>query len=109
MGHDDNHNNTRFNKRSHDDHDNITNNNNKRTKVRDESTRIAEHYNKHQQQDVKSRQLSKIISLRSFNNWVKSLIIQKYTKGMEPYTCSVLDLCCGKGGDLNKFSKAQIG
>lgn len=48
--------------------------------------------------------VSRIKGLRSFNNWVKSVILQEYTR--QGFT--VLDLCCGKGGDLGKFAKQKI-
>ncbi|PSS03429.1 mRNA capping enzyme-domain-containing protein [Coniella lustricola] len=61
---------------------------------------------------------SKIKGLRAFNNWIKSCIIQKFapdedhTPGaMERGITSdkellVLDLGCGKGGDLGKWQQA---
>lgn len=43
--------------------------------------------------------------MKNFNNWVKSVLIKSY--------CSpgyyVLDICGGKGGDLPKWSKGNIG
>ncbi|KAL2134427.1 hypothetical protein VTI74DRAFT_199 [Chaetomium olivicolor] len=61
---------------------------------------------------------SKIKGLRSFNNWVKSCIIQKFSPdedhapgAMERGISSgnrllVLDIGCGKGGDLFKWQQA---
>ncbi|KAF3761505.1 hypothetical protein M406DRAFT_94790 [Cryphonectria parasitica EP155] len=61
---------------------------------------------------------SKIKGLRAFNNWVKSCIIQKFSPdedhtpgAMERGISSgrdllVLDLGCGKGGDLGKWQQA---
>ncbi|ERF69241.1 hypothetical protein EPUS_08920 [Endocarpon pusillum Z07020] len=66
---------------------------------------------------------SKIKGLRSFNNWIKSCIIQKFSPeeapqveelgwGEEPTAPAerkpllVLDLGCGKGGDLGKWQLA---
>lgn len=61
---------------------------------------------------------SKIKGLRVFNNWVKSCIIQKYSPGEDHTPGSremgrsngqkllVLDMGCGKGGDLNKWQQA---
>lgn len=61
---------------------------------------------------------SKIKGLRSFNNWVKSCIIQKFApdedhtpgaleRGMRSNNeLLVLDIGCGKGGDLGKWQQA---
>ncbi|KAK0640897.1 mRNA capping enzyme-domain-containing protein [Cercophora newfieldiana] len=61
---------------------------------------------------------SRIKGLRSFNNWVKSCIIQKFSPdedhtpgALERSTHSnkkllVLDIGCGKGGDLGKWQQA---
>ena len=44
--------------------------------------------------------------MRCFNNYVKSLLINEVTKRPK---LSVLDLCCGKGGDLPfKWKQAKI-
>ncbi|KAM7207436.1 mRNA cap guanine-N7 methyltransferase [Naviculisporaceae sp. PSN 640] len=61
---------------------------------------------------------SRIKGLRSFNNWVKSCIIQKFSPS-EDHTPGalergissgkellVLDIGCGKGGDLGKWQQA---
>lgn len=48
---------------------------------------------------------SKIKGLRSFNNWVKSSTIQKFI-GNERYL-KVLDIGCGKGGDLQKWQSSR--
>jgi mRNA (guanine-N7-)-methyltransferase len=61
---------------------------------------------------------SKIKGLRVFNNWVKSCIIQRYSPDEDHSPGSremgrssgkellVLDIGCGKGGDLNKWQQA---
>jgi hypothetical protein len=53
------------------------------------------------------RQTSNVIFLRKYNNWVKSILINKicYEKGR---FLSVLDICCGKGGDLQKWFRNKI-
>lgn len=64
---------------------------------------------------------SKIRGLRSFNNWVKSCIIQRFSgdddmapgareQGMSSgKRLLVLDIGCGKGGDLQKWQQAPQG
>jgi len=61
---------------------------------------------------------SKISGLRSYNNWVKSTLIQKFSPnesfasgqhsadGSGDEMLRVLDIGCGKGGDLGKWQKA---
>ncbi|XP_071959248.1 mRNA cap guanine-N(7) methyltransferase-like isoform X2 [Antedon mediterranea] len=48
--------------------------------------------------------------MRNFNNWIKSICIgETLTKlRQENNNITVLDLCCGKGGDLLKWKKGQI-
>ena len=53
------------------------------------------------------RKASRIIFLRSFNNWVKASMINKYCHKLGPQL-SVLELCCGKGGDLDKYFMNRI-
>lgn len=49
-------------------------------------------------------------NMASFHNWIKSNLI--YTYMMYRYNddiqCKVLDFCCGKGGDINKFYYTEI-
>ena len=53
------------------------------------------------------RKASRIIFLRSFNNWVKASMINKYCHELGSHL-SVLDLCCGKGDDLDKYFVNKI-
>ena len=57
-------------------------------------------------------------SLRSFHNWIKSLLINNYCSNQEYLVCkkdcnknkkTVLDIGCGRGGDLLKFISADVG
>lgn len=66
---------------------------------------IAEHYSNRSNQTVEEREASPIIHLKKLNNWIKSVLIQSYTKKND----SAIDLACGKGGDLIKWDKAKIG
>lgn len=42
--------------------------------------------------------------LRLYHNWVKRQLLNKYASG----ATSLLDLCCGKGGDLDKWIDNKI-
>ncbi|KAL9008610.1 MAG: hypothetical protein Q9173_006283 [Seirophora scorigena] len=72
---------------------------------------VREHYNAVPQRGREWRRTdSRIKGLRGFNNWVKSTIIHKFsptddTVG-EKTPLLVLDLGCGKGGDLAKWAQA---
>jgi SAM-dependent methyltransferase len=53
--------------------------------------------------------------MRGFQNWVKSIIIYTYcqpfseTKGGKERKASILDIGCGRGGDILKFYHARVG
>ena len=71
---------------------------------------VRQHYNAVPQRGRDWRKTdSQIKGLRSFNNWVKSTIIHKFSPteaGSEQYPLRVLDIGCGKGGDLGKWQQA---
>lgn len=74
------------------------------------SVNVTKHYNALQSQSRTERKTSKIFYMRNFNNFIKSTLIKKYTdkikeRGRE---LVVLDLAAGKGGDLLKWTKAQV-
>ncbi|KAL0353555.1 UNVERIFIED_CONTAM: cap guanine-N7 methyltransferase 1 [Sesamum angustifolium] len=78
--------------------------------LEDDSTKmfarkVADHYSSRTNQTLEEREASPIIHLKKLNNWIKSVLIQLYTKKGD----AVLDLACGKGGDLIKWDKAKIG
>ncbi len=56
---------------------------------------------------IEGRKASRLLFLRSFNNWIKCSIINKYTYILGR-DLSVLDICCGRGGDLEKFFRAKV-
>lgn len=89
----------------------------KRTKQNDGkayvSEVVAQHYNTLEEKGLDERSKSRIVHLRNFHNWIKSMLINEYLskiknrkKHNEPLR--VLDIGCGKGGDLQKWKKANI-
>jgi mRNA (guanine-N7-)-methyltransferase len=77
----------------------------------DIGVRVAEHYNKRPEKGLEERSKSRIVYLRSFNNWIKSMLIgdtlQK-VKADGVRKINVLDIACGKGGDLLKWKIGGI-
>ncbi|OMO80499.1 Glycoside hydrolase, family 1 [Corchorus capsularis] len=78
--------------------------------LEDESTKlyarkVADHYSARTNQTLEEREASPIIHLKKLNNWIKSVLIQLYARRGD----AVLDLACGKGGDLIKWDKAKVG
>ena len=71
---------------------------------------VRQHYNAVPQRGREWRKTdSRIKGLRSFNNWIKSTIIHKFSpseSGKEPLPLRILDIGCGKGGDLGKWQQA---
>lgn len=70
---------------------------------------VAKHYNSIEQKPIKERSRSDIIDLRRFNNAMKSLMIYtafKFSRQIpnrDRELLRILDLGCGKGGDLKKY------
>ncbi|KAJ9067667.1 mRNA cap guanine-N7 methyltransferase [Entomophthora muscae] len=75
-----------------------------RKKPRSEVEEVADHYNQRPEVGIKKRKESSIYRMKSFNNWVKSVLIRNHVKN----GYKILDLGCGKGGDLLKYSKSKI-
>ena len=64
---------------------------------------VASAYDSLTQKDRGERNASRILHLKNFNNWVKAVLIAEYA----PRPCArVLDLACGKLGDLRKWELA---
>ena len=67
---------------------------------------VKQHYNMVPERGREWRQTdSKIKGLRSYNNWVKSSLIQKFIG--EERNLKILDIGCGKGGDLQKWQASR--
>ena len=60
---------------------------------------VALHYNSLADRHRTLSSGSDILHLRNLNNWIKSVLIKEHMQRGH----GVLDLACGKGGDLNKF------
>lgn len=85
----------------------------KKRKIDTNSDVVATHYNKLEEKGLDERAKSRIFFMRNFNNWIKSVLINEFItktksglKLGEPLR--VLDMCCGKGGDLLKWDKGGI-
>lgn len=65
---------------------------------------VASHYNARMNYDENFRMSSSVSHLRTYNNWVKSILIRRYVKPDD----IVFDMGGGKGGDLKKFKYAKI-
>jgi len=73
---------------------------------------VASHYNKLEEKGKQHRKESRIYFMRNLNNWIKSMLIQDYVSKLDESNKSqfkVLDIGCGKGGDLLKWSKYPVG
>jgi hypothetical protein len=72
---------------------------------------VRQHYNDREDRGREARQESRIFRLRKFNNWIKSVLIAKFIPERteeqidEDRGLFVLDIGCGKGGDLGKWQK----
>ena len=64
-----------------------------------EGAAVAQHYNQLHDRHRTLSSGSQILHLRNLNNWIKSVLIGGNMKRGH----SVLDLACGKGGDMLKF------
>ncbi|XKL60618.1 hypothetical protein PGB90_007675 [Kerria lacca] len=73
---------------------------------------VAAHYNTLEDKGLDARNKSRIVYLRNFNNWIKSMLINefaaKYKKNTQCESINVLDMCCGKGGDLLKWKNNDV-
>jgi mRNA (guanine-N7-)-methyltransferase len=68
-------------------------------------TQAAEHYNKRGDSHRTLNSKSDTLQQKNLNNWVKATLIASAVRPRY----SILDLACGKGGDLPKWQKQEIG
>ncbi|XP_053347258.1 mRNA cap guanine-N7 methyltransferase [Clarias gariepinus] len=98
-------------KRRHDgDEDESLSPNKKRDTGEGHSQKVATHYNSLQECGLVERSRSRIVHMRNFNNWLKSVLIGEILDMVrrDRREVCVLDLGCGKGGDLLKWRKGRI-
>ncbi|KAJ8407042.1 hypothetical protein AAFF_G00293180 [Aldrovandia affinis] len=78
--------------------------------VEGHSQKVASHYNTLQEVGLAARSQSRIFYMRNFNNWLKSVLIGEILDKVRQRRgdMCVLDLGCGKGGDLLKWRKGHI-
>ncbi|CAJ0566117.1 unnamed protein product, partial [Mesorhabditis spiculigera] len=75
------------------------------------SEEVSAHYNAVPQQKIEDRENSRIFYMRNMNNWLKAQLItdisQRLKRARTPRP-RVLDIACGKGGDLRKWQNAFV-
>jgi len=91
---------------------------------------VKDHYNVKKESNRSDRNKSQIIVLRSFNNWIKQIQIENSYQNLRKTNSpdifeerfnsqtntvtqrckglTVLDWCCGKGGDQSKWKKIPV-
>ncbi|CAN3363166.1 mRNA cap guanine-N(7) methyltransferase [Diutina catenulata] len=78
---------------------------------RDINSIVRQHYNQRTRVSKMqgSRTKSPIYKLRNFNNSIKYMLLGNWVRKRDPrHPLTFLDLCCGKGGDLNKCEFVQV-
>ena len=78
--------------------------------VGDNKAEVAAHYDRLKDRHRTLETGSEILRLRNLNNWIKSALFQKHLfRGQKGRSGpAVLDLACGKGGDMLKFRASDI-
>ncbi|RDD47598.1 mRNA cap guanine-N7 methyltransferase [Trichoplax sp. H2] len=79
------------------------------------ASHVAKHYNELREEGIDARYESRIFFLRNFNNWVKSMLIGDIIERIKKQnlienkrTIKVLDMACGKGGDIKKWMQGDV-
>jgi mRNA (guanine-N7-)-methyltransferase len=76
----------------------------------DNREKIATHYNYHANQHAdfnaarQAREEGRALELKKFHNNIKRMMLEQFARGSP----RLLDLCCGRGGDINKWQKAGV-
>ncbi|KAL4483649.1 hypothetical protein ABPG72_006715 [Tetrahymena utriculariae] len=90
-------------------------------KVTEQQKTVQSGYEKKEALTVLTRSVLETAELRNFHNWIKSVIIKKYSDEMkqiikkkedlrtEAGQLFVMEIACGQGGDLKKWLHADIG
>lgn len=75
---------------------------------------VAQHYDSLPERGREQRAESRIFHMRNFNNWIKSTLMNEYLEKVKKSQdenqnrIKVLDVGCGKGGDLQKWQRAGV-
>ncbi|CAD8119387.1 unnamed protein product [Paramecium primaurelia] len=83
-------------------------------KVQDTLT-ARDYYNLQPKNTETHRRISSLYYLRNFQNWVKAVLINEYSSALKQNFAdkrnllNVFEMGCGKGGDMQKWSKAGTG
>lgn len=74
---------------------------------------VADHYNQKINAGVEIRNQSRIVYMRNFNNWMKSMLIEEFLEKCKSVrraaSLKVLDMGSGKGGDMLKWKIGGVG
>ena len=99
------------------EHNTVSLHPNTSTSTASKAQQAQDHYNK-VERDRDSRHKSQIYHMRNLNNFIKSTLISDIANSVSQCTTRervhgeglrVLDLACGKGGDIHKWSKSKAG
>ncbi|KAL7670966.1 hypothetical protein ACOME3_005881 [Neoechinorhynchus agilis] len=66
---------------------------------------ISGHYDDRRKEYSGERSSSRVIFLRGFNNWVKITLLSETCARLSRGPIRVIDLACGRGGDVNKWKR----
>eukprot|EP00741_Cyanophora_paradoxa_P025605 tig00000383_g24709.t1 len=68
---------------------------------------VRSHYDQRKSLGIAGREESRTFKVRTLHNWIKFALIEFDEHARRRSRPVVLDLCCGKGGDLNKFARVR--